>query len=154
LQSWPQLLLKNRPKACRRQGLEIQFGKEIAIMPSLPTPSAQDIYSRMRDLHWSPKEKAIARRAFDHALHQELEATIQKAKQMAARIKEPDELWELERHLTQRRKEIDAKYEFKYSVLLLVLADLVREGRINLNEVHGLGEDKLRIIRDHAQSAA
>ena len=70
---------------------------------------------------------------------------------MAVRIKEPDELWELERHLTQRRKEIDAKYEFKYSVLLLVLADLVREGRITPDELHGLDEDKLRIIRDHAQ---
>ena len=120
-------------------------------MPSLPTPSAQDIYSRMCDLHWSSREKAIARRAFDRALHRELEATIREAKQMAARIKEPDELWELERYLTRRRKEIDAKYEFKYSVLLLVLADLVREGRINPDELHGLGEDKLRIISDHAQ---
>ena len=117
-------------------------------MATLPT---QNLYSKMRDMHWSPKEKAIARRAFDRALHRELEATIQEAKQMAARIKEPDKLWELERHLTQRRKEIDAKYEFKYSVLLLVLADLVREGRITPDELHGLGEDKLRIIRDHAQ---
>jgi hypothetical protein len=123
-------------------------------MPSLPTPSAQDIYSRMRDLHWSPKEKTIARRAFDRALHRELEATITEAKQMAAQIKEPDELWELERHLTQRRKEIDAKYEFKYSVLLLVLADLVRKGCINVDELHGLAQDKLRIIRDHVESAA
>jgi hypothetical protein len=148
LQLWPQLLLNNhRPKACGRQGLEIQFGEEIAIMATLPT---QNVYSKMRDLRWSAKEKAIARRAFDRALHRELKATIQEARQMAARIKEPDELWELERHLTQRRKEIDAKYEFKYSVLL-VLADLVRAGRINPDELHGLGEDKLRIIRDHAQ---
>lgn len=122
-------------------------------MPSLPTPSAQDIYSRMRDLHWSPKEKTIARQAFDRALHRELEATIREAKQMAVRIEEPDELWELERHLTRRRKEIDAKYEFKYSVLLLVLADLVRKGCINLDELHGLAEDKLRIIRGHVESA-
>jgi len=117
-------------------------------MATLPT---QNVYSKMRDMRWSPKEKAIARRAFDRALHRELEATIQEARQMAARIKEPDELWELERHLTQRRKEIDAKYEFKYSVLLLALADLVREGRINPDELHGLGEDKLRIISDHVQ---
>jgi hypothetical protein len=68
---------------------------------------------------------------------------------MAERIKEPDELWELERHLTQRRKEIDAKYEYKYSVLLLVLGDLVREGRINMDELHGLAEDKLRCVREH-----
>jgi len=43
-----------------------------------------------------------------------------------AKIKDASELWELERYLTRRRKEIDAKYEYKYSVLLLVLADLVR----------------------------
>jgi hypothetical protein len=70
-------------------------------MASLPT---QNVYPKMRDMRWSLKEKAIARRAFDCALHRELEPTIQEASQMAARIKEPDELWELERHLTQRRK--------------------------------------------------
>ena len=117
-------------------------------MATLPT---QNVYSKMREMRWSPKGKAIARRVFDRALHRELEATIQEARQMTARIKEPDKLWELERYLTRRRKEIDAKYEFKYSVLLLVLADLVREGRITPDELHGLGEDKLRIIRDHAQ---
>ena len=50
----------------------------------------------MRHLRWSPTEKSIARRAFDHALHRELEATIRQAKQMAEGIKESDELWELD----------------------------------------------------------
>jgi len=117
-------------------------------MATLPT---ENVYTKMRELRWSPKEKTIARQAFDRALHQELEATIQDAKQRAARIKEPDELWELERHLTLRRKEINDRYEFKYSVLLLVFANLVRDGRINMDELHGLGEDKLRIIRNHAR---
>ena len=52
-------------------------------MATLPT---QNVYSKMRDLRWSLKEKSIARRAFDRALHRELEATIQEAKQMAARF--------------------------------------------------------------------
>ena len=73
---------------------------------------------------------------------------------MAERIKEPDALWELERHLTQRRKEIDAKYEYKYSVLLLVLGDLVREGRISLEELQGLSDDKLHCVRDHPRHSA
>ena len=47
----------------------LQFGEEIAIMATLPS---QNVYSKMRDLRWSPKEKAIARRAFDRALHREL----------------------------------------------------------------------------------
>jgi hypothetical protein len=118
-------------------------------MSGIQPPQPRSVYSTMREMHWSPKEKVIARRAFDLALHRELGATIQEARQMAARIKEPDALWVLERHLTQRRKEIDAKYEFKYSVLLLVLADLVREGRITPDELHGLAEDKLRVVRDY-----
>ena len=108
----------------------------------------------MRDMRWSPKENAIARQAFDRALHRELEATIQEVKQMAERIKEADELWELERHLTQRRNEIDAKYEYKYSVLLLVLGDLVREGRLKVEELQGLSEAKLRCVRDHRRQWA
>ncbi len=121
-------------------------------MPSIQPP-AKDVYSTMRDLHWSAKEKEIAHRAFDRALRRELEVTIREAKQMAEKVKEASELWELEQHLTKRRKEIDAKYEYKYSVLLLVLADLVREDRISLDELDGLAEDKLRCIRDHATSA-
>jgi Photoprotection regulator fluorescence recovery protein len=81
-------------------------------------------------------------------------ATIREAKQKAERIKEPDEQWELERHLTQRSQEIDAKYEFKYSVLLLVLSDLVREGRIKLDDLKGPSEDKLGIACEHTQSTA
>ena len=53
--------------------------------------------------------------------------------------------------MTQRQKEIDANYEFKYSMLLLVLADLVRDGRINPDELYGLGEDTLRIIRGYTR---
>ena len=122
-------------------------------MASIQPPSS-NVYSTMREMHWSPKEKTIARRAFDRALHQELDTTIQEAKQMAERIKKPEELWELERHLTKRRKEIDRKYEFKYSVVLLVLGELVRAGSIGLNELRGLSEDKLRCVRGHAQPAA
>jgi hypothetical protein len=32
------------------------------------------------------------------------------------------------------------------------MAALIREGRINLDELHGLAEDKLRIIRDRAKA--
>lgn len=123
-------------------------------MSGIQPPPARDVYSTTRDLHWSAKEKAIARRAFDHALRRELEATIREAKQMAEEIKQPDELWELERHLTRRRRAIDAKYEYKYSTLLLVLGDLLREGRIGLDELQGLAEDKLRCVSHQPRHSA
>jgi Photoprotection regulator fluorescence recovery protein len=100
-----------------------------------------------RDLKWSREEKAIARKAFDLALARELDAVIREAKERATRLEAPSELWEMERWLTQRRQEIDSKYDFRYSVLPLVFANLLRDGRISDHELRGLGQDKLELTR-------
>jgi hypothetical protein len=68
------------------------------------------------------------------------------AKSKAAKIREPSGLWELEQYLTQRRQEIDRMYDYRYSVLPLVLAKLLSSGRLVEDELHGLGEDKLACI--------
>jgi hypothetical protein len=122
---------------------------------AISRPSDRDFYSTMRELKWSSTEKAIARRCFDRALRQELDAAIQSTKETAAKIRQASELWELEHHLTQLRKEIDRKFEYKYSTLVLVFANLVREGKLDREDLSGLSEEKLRYIRQHAgQSAA
>lgn len=96
---------------------------------------------------WSPSEKSIARKVFDRALEREFDAITEEVKQRAQRIKARSELWELEDYLTQSRKEIDRKYDYRYSVLPLVFAQLVREGRIRIEELDGISEDKLTYIR-------
>jgi hypothetical protein len=70
---------------------------------------------------------------------------------MAHEIKQPSDVWELEHHLTQRRKEIDRKYTYRYSNLTHVFGKLVREGRISEEELRGLREDKLESIRSYAK---
>jgi hypothetical protein len=121
---------------------------------AISPPSGQDSYSKLRQLKWSSTERAIARRCFERALRQELDAAIQSTKEMAAKIRQPSELWELEHHLTQLRKEIDRKYEYKYSKLVFVFADLVREGKLDPEDLRGLSEEKLRYIRQHAEESA
>jgi len=123
-------------------------------MANVPQPPDRDSQSSMRTLKWSSTEKAIARRAFDRALQQELEAAIRSTKQTVAKIRLASELWELEHHLTQLRKEIDRKYEYKYSVLLPVFGELVREGRLDVRDLQGLAEDKLAYIRREATRPA
>lgn len=108
--------------------------------------TTQASHTDMRDLKWSPAEKAIARKAFDLALSRELDAVIRQAKDRAAKIDQPAHLWDLERFLTQRRKEIDAKYDYRYSVLPTVFASLVREGLLTMQDLLGLGDDKLPFI--------
>lgn len=73
-------------------------------MASLPS---HDPYTDLRNLKWSPAERTIARQAFDLALHRELDAAIREARDRAAKITQPSQLWDLEHYLTQRRKHID-----------------------------------------------
>lgn len=118
-------------------------------MASVPRYEFPDSYTNIRSLKWSPAEKAIARKAFDRALELELEAVTREAKKMALKIEQPSDLWELERHLTRRRHEIDRQYDYRYSMLPFVFAELIRKGRVREEELSGLAEDKLEYIRSH-----
>jgi len=121
-------------------------------MASLPRPEAQNPYTMIRSLKWSSAEKVIARKAFEYALQQDLGAIIRQAKKMAGSIEQPSDLWDLERYLTERRKEIDRQYDYRYSVLLNVFADLIQKGRLREQDLQGLSEEKLRHIRHMAQA--
>jgi hypothetical protein len=109
-------------------------------------------YNSMRNLRWSPAEKAVARKAFDLALRREFKAVIDEARKMMASVKQVSALWELEQYLTERRKEIDRRYDYRYSVLPVVFGNLISEGRLSERELNGLGEDKLRYVRECAKS--
>jgi len=103
---------------------------------------------------WSSSEKAVARTAFDAARKRELHDVMQETKQMASQINEPADLWDLEHYLTQHRKEIDRKYDYRYSRLTHVFGRLLYEKRLREEELRGLGEDKLKSIRSIAKFAA
>jgi hypothetical protein len=101
----------------------------------------------MSDVKWSDSEKRVSRRAFDAALQRELTAVMAEFKQRAASAREPEDIWNVETYLTQMRKEIDSKYDYRYSQLLLVFGRLLREGWVDEHALHGLSEDKLEYIR-------
>jgi hypothetical protein len=103
---------------------------------------------------WSRSEKALARKAFDAALGRELHEVIQEAKKMASQIQQSSDLWDLELYLTQRRKEIDRKYDFRGSRLTDVLGRLLYENRLGEEELGGLREDKRKAIRSFAKFLA
>ena len=99
---------------------------------------------------WSRSERTIARRVFDAALKRELLEVMQEAKRKASQIKEPADVWKLERFLTQRRKDIDRKYEFRSSRLIQVLGMLLSKNRITEEELRRLPDDKVKAIRSCA----
>jgi hypothetical protein len=121
----------------------------------MTSPSAtQDSYPYQNEPIWSRSEKVIARKAFDAALGRELHDLIQEAKKMASQIQQSSDLWDLELYLTQRRKEIDRKYDYRYSRLTHVFGKLLYEKRLGEEDLRGLREDKLSSIRSVAQFLA
>jgi len=118
----------------------------------MTSPSAtQDSYPYQNEPIWSRSEKVIARTAFDAALGRELHEVIQEAKRMASQIQQSSDLWDLEHYLTQRRKEIDRKYEFRSSRLMQTFGRLLCERRVSQVELSGLSEYKLKAIRSCAK---
>jgi len=73
---------------------------------------------------------------------------------MASQIQQSSDLWDLEHYLTQRRKEIDRKYDYRYSQLTHVFGRLLYEKRLREEELRGLREDKLKPIRSVAKFLA
>src|ERR1700692_4040627 len=87
----------------------------------MTSPAAtHEHYPYQNEPIWSRSEKIIARTAFDAALGRELHEVIQEAKKMASQIQQSSDLWDLEHYLTQRRKEIDRKYDYRGSRLILL----------------------------------
>jgi hypothetical protein len=117
---------------------------EDVTMSSPPSPTP---YPQQNEPTWSKSEKAIARRAFDAALGRELHDVIQEAKRMANGIQTSSDLWDLEHYLTERRKQIDRKYDYRHSQLTLVFGRLLYENRLSEEDLRGLREDKMKSIR-------
>ena len=113
--------------------------------------SSPDVSEFPQEPSWSKSEKAIARTVFDAALRRELLELMKEVKRRANQMQQPSQLWDLEYYLTERRKEVDRKYDYRYSQLRIVFGRLLYEGRINENELSGLSENKLKPIRSLAE---
>jgi hypothetical protein len=121
----------------------------------MSSPSAtQNTYPYENESIWSRSEKIIARKAFDAALGRELYEVIQEAKKMASQIQQSSDLWDLEYYLTERRREINRKYDYRYSQLTHVFGRLLYEKRLHEDELRGLSEDKLKPICSFAKFLA
>ncbi len=95
---------------------------------------------------WTTTEKNTAQEVFHRAYQREIGALIQDVQEKAATIAELDDLWRLHDYISARRHEIDGKYEYDYSSMLFVFAELVRDGWLQLDELQALSRDKLAKI--------
>ncbi len=60
---------------------------------------------------------------------------------------EPDKIWRIDDFLSEKRKEFNRKYDFRYSVLIGVFGRLLQEGWVTQEDLAGLQADKLEFIQ-------
>jgi hypothetical protein len=59
-------------------------------------------------------------------------------------------MWSVQEYLAEARRQIDTKYDFRYSQLLIVFGRLLREKRVEEGDLTGLSDEKLRYVRSVA----
>ncbi len=104
-------------------------------------------YMNLRDLKWTATEKKVARAAFKKAYKQEMRQIQKKVEEIVKRFREENDIWRLHDYLTEKRRNVDEKYDYRYSVLIYVFARLMRDGLIKEEDLKGLSEDKLLKIK-------
>lgn len=101
----------------------------------------------MSEFKWSPSEKKAARAAFDLALDRELKAIRQEVEALLQKSGDESSIWRVHDYLSAKRREVDEKYDYRYSVLTLVFSRLVIEGWLTLDDLSGIGAEKIEMIR-------
>jgi len=100
-----------------------------------------------QELNWSKSEKKIARNAFDLAYQREMAKIKEEISARVSDFKNPEDIWDLDDYLHTKRKEIFRKYDYRYSSLIMVFAQLVAEGFLFEDDLKGIHEEKLEIIK-------
>ncbi len=100
----------------------------------------------MSENTWSETEKKIVGETLKRAYERETLALMEKIREQASLMREIDDAWRLHDLLSAKRHEIEGKYDDRDSVLLFVLAQLLKDKWLQLNELEGLDRDKLSKI--------
>lgn len=101
---------------------------------------------------WTNAEKKIARAAFDSAYTRECQAIADQVKQrINLPNNDPHVIWAIYDYLAERRKEIRLKYDFRYSLLILIFGRLLQEGWLSDKDLEGLSTEKLEAMHHYRE---
>ncbi len=104
---------------------------------------------------WTKAQKKEARALFDLALEREYRALIDEVN--AREITSREEVWALRDRLNAKAREMDQKYDYRYSQLIYVFLRLYDDGYLSVEELRRLGDmyeeiDKFFKLREEYDS--
>jgi hypothetical protein len=99
-----------------------------------------------RNFSWSPSDKKIARAAFDKAYSEEMKFIQINLIKKTRNIQEAKDVWGIYDYLSDERKQVAGKYDYRYSELIIVFARLLGEGFISKDDLEGLSAEKMEAV--------
>ena len=99
------------------------------------------------DLNWSSDEKKVARKAFDNAYQREMDNIKSSLMDKVSQIKTNADIWVIDDFLSEKRKIVDSKYDYRYSQLIMVFSRLLSEGYLKEEDISELAEEKREVIK-------
>lgn len=99
------------------------------------------------DLNWSSDEKKVARKAFDNAYQREMDNIKSSLMDKVSQIKTNADIWVIDDFLSEKRKIVDSKYDYRYSQLIKVFSRLLSEGYLKEEDISELAAEKREVIK-------
>ena len=96
------------------------------------------------EFRWSKTEKKIAKQAFDLAYERKCQKIIEQIKKR--KLSNDEDIWKLGDYIHKKQKEIDRKFDYRYSQLNLVFSVFIKENLLSIEDIAGLDEEKIDTI--------
>ncbi len=93
---------------------------------------------------WTKSQKKVAKELYNLAREREYAGLIEQIQSTEITI--ADDVWRLREMLNRKAREMDEKYIYRYSRIILLFARLVNEGYLHIEELKKLGDEKYRRI--------
>ena len=96
---------------------------------------------------WTLEEQTVARHAFELGKHRSITALITTLQEQSSKLDSPESVWRLHDYLSTERYQYEGRAEFDEGNVLFVLADMIKQHLIALDNLQGLDQMKLSKIK-------
>ena len=96
--------------------------------------------------NWSKSEKEVARKVFNMAKKRAYDNLINTIN--SKKIQSSDDIWSLRDLLNEKAIEFDNIFDYRYSQLVILFVRYVQDGLLDIEELTGLSEDKISVIKN------
>ena len=96
---------------------------------------------------WTLEEQTVARHAFELGKHRSITALINTLQEQSSQLDSAESVWKLLDYLSTERYQYEGRSEFEEGNVLFVLADMIKQKLIAMDDLQGLDQKKVSKIK-------